>query len=111
MTSYLVYVISYCHIFEDFPRERNVDFKVGFCGGFFFWCAFQDYMHRCTSKHTTLLKCSNTPSLFIAEVVSGREQSKVFCKQILFGAPIRYIHPGTQLKHNALMHRCSNAPS
>jgi hypothetical protein len=27
MTSYLVYVISYCHIFDDFPRERNVYFK------------------------------------------------------------------------------------
>jgi hypothetical protein len=28
MTSYLCYVISYCNIFEDFPRERNVDFKM-----------------------------------------------------------------------------------
>jgi hypothetical protein len=28
MTSYLVYVISYYHIFEDFPRERSVDSKV-----------------------------------------------------------------------------------
>jgi hypothetical protein len=27
MTSYLVFVIVYYHIFEDFPRERNVDFK------------------------------------------------------------------------------------
>jgi hypothetical protein len=27
MTSYLVFVIVYCHIFEDFPRVRNVDFK------------------------------------------------------------------------------------
>jgi hypothetical protein len=27
MTSYLVFVIVYYHIFEDFPRARNVDFK------------------------------------------------------------------------------------
>jgi hypothetical protein len=26
--SYLVYDIAYCHIFEDFPKARNVDFKV-----------------------------------------------------------------------------------
>jgi hypothetical protein len=24
----LVYVITYCNIFEDFPREMNVDYKV-----------------------------------------------------------------------------------
>jgi len=28
MTSYLVYVIAYCHIFEDFHRETSVNFKV-----------------------------------------------------------------------------------
>jgi len=27
MNSYLVFVIVYCHIFEDFPKARNVDFK------------------------------------------------------------------------------------
>jgi hypothetical protein len=27
MSSYLVYAISYCHIFEDLPRARNVDFS------------------------------------------------------------------------------------
>jgi len=27
MTSYLVFVISYCHMFEDFPRAINVDFN------------------------------------------------------------------------------------
>jgi hypothetical protein len=27
MSSYLVFVIVYYHIFEDFPRERNIDFK------------------------------------------------------------------------------------
>jgi len=26
-TSYLVYIIVYCHIFEDFPRATNVDFE------------------------------------------------------------------------------------
>jgi hypothetical protein len=27
MTSYLVFVIVYYHIFEDLPRERNIYFK------------------------------------------------------------------------------------
>ena len=28
MTSYLIYVISYGHVFEDFPREKNIDFNM-----------------------------------------------------------------------------------
>jgi hypothetical protein len=28
MTSYLIFSIAYCHVFEDLSRERSVDFKV-----------------------------------------------------------------------------------
>jgi hypothetical protein len=28
MTSYLIFAIAYGHVFEDFPREKHVDFKL-----------------------------------------------------------------------------------
>jgi len=28
MTSYLIFVIAYCHVFEDLPRARSIDFKM-----------------------------------------------------------------------------------